>query len=58
MSIEPVFLDKFEQAAAEAYAGGLKAAPYAGMGSAIGNALTYAADGQFSPMFARSPVEC
>lgn len=46
MSIEPVFLNKFEQAAAEAYAGGLKAAPFAGMGSATGNALTYAADGE------------
>lgn len=46
MSIEPVFLTRFEQATAEAYTGGLKAAVFTGMGSATGNALTYAADGE------------
>lgn len=53
MSIEPVFFSKFEQVTADAYAGGLKAAPYSGMGSATGNALTYVADGEFEA-FSRS----
>lgn len=47
MSIEPVFAQKFEHSIAEAYVGGVRAAPFAGMGAATGFALTYLAEGTF-----------
>ena len=55
MSIEPIFLTRFEKATQEAYNGGLKAAVFTGMGSATGNSLTYAADGESCVAFEQDP---
>lgn len=45
MSIESVFIEKFEQSIEFAYTGGAKAAPLAGIGLALGSSLTYVAEG-------------
>lgn len=46
MSIESVFIEKFEQSIEFAYTGGAKAAPLAGIGLALGSSLTYVAEGK------------
>ncbi|GAA6031431.1 hypothetical protein JCM8097_005656 [Rhodosporidiobolus ruineniae] len=45
MSIQPVFEKKFEQTAASAYQGGVKAAPFTGFGAALGMTMTYLGEG-------------
>ncbi|GAA6064319.1 hypothetical protein JCM10212_006006 [Sporobolomyces blumeae] len=45
MSIQPVFERTFLDTTEEAYRGGVRAAPFAGLGFAIGFALTYCAEG-------------
>ena len=45
MSIQPVFERTFLDTAEEAYKGGVKAAPFAGLGFATGFALIYCVQG-------------
>jgi len=47
MSIQPVFERKFLDTTEEAYRGGVKAAPFAGLGFATGFALIYCAEGEY-----------
>ncbi|BGP18098.1 hypothetical protein JCM10213_004752 [Rhodosporidiobolus nylandii] len=45
MSIEPVFVKRFEKTTEIAYSGGIRAAPYLGFGAATAMTLTYLAQG-------------
>ena len=51
MSIETVFVDKFDEAIEKAYVGGAQAAPFAGFGLGLGSALTYVAQGSSLAFF-------
>ncbi|CEQ43183.1 SPOSA6832_05082 [Sporobolomyces salmonicolor] len=45
MSIHPVFVNAFLASTEDAYAGGVKAAPFSGFGFALGFTLTYCSEG-------------
>lgn len=53
MSIQPVFANRFEETAASAYAGGIKAAPFTGFGAALGFTITYLGEGTHFPLTSR-----
>lgn len=47
MSIESVFVERFEESIDRAYVGGAQAAPFAGFGFGLGASLTYVAEGSY-----------